>query len=262
MINKPQQKLALILSGGAARGAFHLGMLQYLEENNIKIDAYSGSSIGAIIAVAHASGISAKEQLKIFSSKEIKKVLKFNYFKNGLIRIDKNHKLLKELLPIKNLEDLETKVYVNAYDIKKKQLHYFDKGDTHSLCMASAALIPVFKPISYENMYLIDGGLIDNLPIHPILEEDEKYKTISIDLMPRPIYPLEKKRNINPIKLLKKRIFTRRLDNAKYSINHTDYYITNQKLRNYKMFTFNELNDCFSYGYKEAQKHFLDILPL
>lgn len=261
MTKKPQQKLALILSGGAARGAYHLGMLQYLEEQKIKIDAYSGSSIGAIISVAHASGISAKEQLKIFSSKDIKKVLKFNYFKNGLIKIDTNHKLLNELLPIKKLEDLETKVYVNAYDIKKKQLHYFDRGDTHTLCMASSALIPIFKPISYENMYLIDGGLIDNIPIRPFLEQKSAYKTVSIDVMPKRIYPLQKKRNINPIKLLKKRVFARRIDNANYSIKHTDHYITNQNIRNFKMFTFNELNDCFNYGYKEAQKHFLDILP-
>ncbi len=102
-------KFALVLSGGAARGAFHLGVLHFMEENGIKIDAYSGSSIGAIISASHASGISAKEQLKIFSSNDLKKVLKFNYFKNGLIKIDTEHKILKEILPISRLEDLPKK---------------------------------------------------------------------------------------------------------------------------------------------------------
>ncbi len=142
--------LALVLSGGAARGAFHLGILHFVEENNIQIDAYSGSSIGAIISASHASGVKAKEQLKIFSSKELKKVLKFNYFKNGLIKIDTNHPLLNDLLPIKKLEDIPKKVFVNAYDIKQKKLHYFDQGDTHTLCIASSALVPLFKPINYE----------------------------------------------------------------------------------------------------------------
>lgn len=256
MTQNSQKKRAFILSGGAARGAFHLGILHFCEEHNIQIDTYSGSSIGAIISVAHASGISAKEQLKIFSSKDIKKVLKFNYFKNGLIRIDKNHKILNELLPIKKLEDLEKKVYVNAYDVKKKQLHYFDSGDTHTLCMASSALIPVFKPIAYENMYLIDGGLVDNIPIRPFLESNEEFETYSIDIMPRKIHTMEKRRNINPINILKKKVFARRMDNANYSIQHTNHYISNQKIRNFKMFTFNELNECFSFGYKEAQKHF------
>ena len=76
-------KLALCLSGGAARGAFHLGILAYLEDKAIQIEAYSGSSIGAIISCSHASGIEARKQLEIFNSDEIKKALKYIYFKNG-----------------------------------------------------------------------------------------------------------------------------------------------------------------------------------
>jgi len=249
--------LALVLSGGAARGAFHLGILHYIEESGIQIDAYSGSSIGAIISTSHASGVSAKEQLKIFSSKEVKKVLKFNYFKNGLIKIDTNHPILNDLLPIKKLEDIPKEVFVNAYDVKQKKLHYFNKGDTHTLCIASSALIPLFKPIHYEKKYLIDGGLIDNLPIRPFLET--KYKICSIDLMPRKQHTT-KKRVFNPIKMAKRKLFSHWIDNVNYSIKHSDYYITNQKILNFKMFTFKELNECFNLGYKEAQKHFLDIL--
>ncbi len=250
-------KFGLVLSGGAARGAFHLGIIHFMEKHHIQIDAYSGSSIGAIIATSHASGISAKTQLRIFSSKEFKKVLKFNYFKNGLIRIDANNKILKELLPIEKLEELPKTVYVNAYDVKRKQLHYFDSGDTYSLCMASSALIPIFKPISYEKMYLIDGGLIDNIPIKPLLNKD--YFICSIDLFPRKQY-IKKRKSFNPIKLVKKRVLSHWIDNVNYSIEHSNQYITNQKILNFKMFTFKELNECFNFGYKEAQKHFLDIL--
>ncbi len=84
-------KLALVLSGGAARGAFHLGVLAYLEDNNIEISAYSATSIGAIIACSHASGIKAREILEIFKSKEVKDTLKFNYLNKGLIKVDENH---------------------------------------------------------------------------------------------------------------------------------------------------------------------------
>lgn len=115
-----KNKLGLALGGGAARGAFHLGALHFMEKNNITIDAYSGSSIGAIVAASHASGVKAKEQLKIFSSAELKNVLKFNYFKNGLIKIDRNHKILDDLLPIKRLEDIPKEVYLTAYDVKKE----------------------------------------------------------------------------------------------------------------------------------------------
>ena len=109
--------LALVLSGGAARGAFHLGVLHYCEKNHIQIQAYSGSSIGSIISCSHASGINAKEQLKIFSSKEIKEIFKFNYFRNGLLKIDSSKEIIKELLPISKIQDIPKPVFLNAYDL-------------------------------------------------------------------------------------------------------------------------------------------------
>lgn len=245
--------LALVLSGGAARGSFHLGILAYLEDRGININAYSGSSIGAIISCAHASGIEARKILEIFKSDEIKKTLKFNYFKKGLIRIDKEHPILNTLLPIKRLEDLPKKVSVNAYDTNSKKILYFEKGDSHILCLASSALIPIFKPIHYEGHNLIDGGLFDNMPIKPL--ENKGYDIYTIDLMPRATIK-EKRRGFNPLKPLKKRLFKTRFDNGNYSIKHSDVYITHQKLRHTKLFTFNGLQESFDFGYKEASKYF------
>ena len=176
----PTNNLALALGGGVARGAFHLGVLDFCEQHNIHIKAYSGSSIGAIISASHASGVKAKEQLKIFSSKELKQAIKFNYFRNGLLKIDHTNKIIKELLPIENIEDIPKPLWVSAYDLKKKELHYFNSGDTLTLCMASSALIPVFKPISYKEMLLIDGGLFDNIPIKPL--ENRGYDIYAVDL--------------------------------------------------------------------------------
>ena len=249
--------LALVLGGGAARGAFHLGFLHFCEENNIEIKAYSGSSIGAIISASHASGIKAKEQLKIFSSKDVKDALKFNYFKNGLLKIDTTHKIIKELLPIENLEDIPKPVWVNAYDLKTKKLYYFNKGNTLTLCMASSALIPIFRPISYKNMYLIDGGLFDNLPIKPL--ENKGYEILTIDLFAKK----ETKKsffNINPLKPIKRAIFTQLHENHKYTIKNTNSYLGSAFIRDFSLFTFKELEECFNLGFKEAQNHFLRIL--
>jgi len=248
--------LAMALGGGAARGAFHLGVLHYCEENNIEINAYSGSSIGAIISASHASGISAKEQLKIFSSKDVRQALKFNYFRNGLLKIDSTNKIIKELLPIEKLEDIPKPVYVNAYDTKEKKLHYFNSGNTITLCMASSALIPLFKPVKYQNMYLIDGGLFDNVPIRPLMNKD--YDIYSIDLFPKEHKHSTK--NLNPLKLLKKKVLKQLHENHKHSIANTNYYLGSSHIRGFSLFTFKEIDECFNLGFKEAQKHFLDIL--
>lgn len=248
--------LALALGGGAARGAFHLGVLHYCEQNHININAYSGSSIGAIISVSHASGIKAKEQLKIFGSKELRQALKFNYFRNGLLKIDPTNKIIEELIPIKNLEDIPKPIFVNAYDIKEKKLHYFSSGDAVTLCMASSALIPIFKPIKYKNMRLIDGGLFDNVPIKPL--ENKDYDIFSVDLFPKRNTHTTKRKS--PLRALKKRIFKELHDNHTHSIENSNYYLGSAHIRNFSMFTFKELEDCFNLGFKEAQKHFLDIL--
>lgn len=249
-------KLGLVLSGGAARGAFHLGVLTFLEEQNIKIDAYCGTSIGSIIAASHASGICAKEQLKIFKSSELKKVIKFNYFKKGIMKLDEKNKILKELLPFENLEDLNKPVFINAYDTKKKQMHYFNKGNIINLCMGSSALIPFFKPISYNNMSLIDGGLFDNIAVRPLLNKD--YKILSLDAMPRG--RSNNKLKLNPLKLIKKRVFKTLHQNLNFSISKSDYYLTSLALKEHKFLSFKDLDACYNIGYKEAQKDLIEFL--
>lgn len=242
-------KVGLVLSGGGAKGAFHLGVLTFLQEQNIEIEAYSGTSIGSIIAASHASGVSAQEQLKIFKSSDLKKVIKFNYFKKGLMRIDHENKIIKELLPIEKLEDLKKQVYINAYDLKQKQMHYFKEGNIISLCLASSALIPVFKPITYKNMSLIDGGLFDNIPIKPFLKRD--YKILSLDALPRK-KSLGKK-SLNPLRFVKKKLFKNLHKNISFSIKQSDYYLTSLSLREFKLLSFKDLDSCYKIGYKEAQ---------
>jgi len=251
-----QNNIALVLGGGVARGAFHLGVLDFCEQHQIDIKAYSGSSIGAIIAASHASGVKAKEQLKIFSSKDIKQTLKFNYFRNGLIKIDSSNKILKELLPIENIEDIKKPIWVSAYDLKKRKLHYFNKGNTIALCMASSALVPIFKPINYKEMLLIDGGLFDNLPIKPL--ENKNYEIHTIDLFAKNHNKQIKK--FSPFKKIKKSFFKQLYENHKYTLENTSYYLGSPNIKNFSLFTFSELEECFKFGFKEAQKHFLDIL--
>lgn len=229
-----QNNIAIALGGGAARGAFHLGILDFCEKHNIDIKAYSGSSIGAIISASHASGIKAKEQLKIFSSKDAKQAIKFNYFRNGLLKIDTSNKIIKELLPIEKIEDIPKPIWVSAYDLKKKELHYFNSGNTLTLCMASSALIPIFKPISYNGMYLIDGGLFDNIPIKPL--ENKGYNIYSVDLFAKE--KEHKLKKFNPIKSLKKTIFKQLHENHRYSLENTNYYLGNSHIRSFSLFTF------------------------
>ncbi len=246
--------LALVLGGGAARGAYHLGFLHFCDENHIKIEAFSGASIGAIVGASYASGVSAKEQFRILSSKEARKNLKFNYFKDtGLIRIDTDTKITDELFPIKKLEDMPKPVWVNAYDLKEKKLHYFNSGDTVPLCLGSSALRVLFPPIKYQNMSLIDGGYFDNLPLKPL--ENQGYDILTIDLF---AHKKLTKPSIGAsmYSKIKRHFLVQLYQNRRYTLEHTDYYLGSEYITDFYLFTFHQMQDCFDLGYKEAVEFF------
>ena len=162
-------KISLALSGGAARGAFHLGVIAALERNNVEIAAVSGTSIGAVIAVSVGSRVSAFDMLRLFKSRAFRKVFQFNYFKKGILRINEKATILKEIAPIDRLEQMKIPTFVTCVDLPSGEIVRFNEGETIKLAIASSALIPIFRPIVYENYTLIDGGFMDNLPVEPLL---------------------------------------------------------------------------------------------
>ena len=254
--------ISLVLSGGAARGAFELGVLQYFDEQNIQIKNISGSSIGAVIACSYASGVKPKEILEIFKTQEMKKAIKFrfsNILKGGLFSIDLNSSLINKLFPIKNIEDIPKDIFVCVYDLKAKKIEYLNKGDVVQSCLASTALVPVFHSIKMNNKLYIDGGLKDNLPITPLLNFKEKI--VTIDLFPSKTGSLCPMRKLNPITAIKKILFKDMIKNSFISLSKSDYVVTNEELRNTKILSFENLDYNFNLGYESA-KDFSDLQNL
>ncbi|WP_024955874.1 patatin-like phospholipase family protein [Sulfurospirillum arcachonense] len=238
-------KISLVLSGGAARGAFHLGVLQAIDELGVEIDVISGSSIGAIIATSYAAGISPKRQLEIFKSKEFKKAFKFNYFKKGLFQVDAQKSIIQKLVPIKNIEDTSIKLYVSAIDLISGDIIYFEKGPANILCVASSAVVPLFRPIDYKNYKLADGGIMDNFPITPIIKYTNPI--IGVDL-----HPLEKGCKNSMMAIMKRILFLMWRASVQKQIGFCDLYISNKKLSQYGLYSFKKLDEIFDLGYKQA----------
>lgn len=236
-------KVSLALSGGAARGAFHLGVLQALEQNDMEIEAISGSSIGAIIGTSYAAGVSPREQLEIFQSKAFKKAFKFNNFKGGLFRIDKQKEILKELVPIKNIEDTEIKLHITTIDLESGEIVRFKKGEAIPLCVASAAVVPVFQPVYYEGYQLVDGGIMDNLPVTPLLQYG--FPIFGVDLHP------QQRGFTNSLSgIIKRTMFLMWRASVQNHIGLCDLYITHHDLSKQSLFRLKNLQDMFDLGYE------------
>jgi NTE family protein len=158
----------LVLSGGGARGFAHLGLLQALNESGIFPDVISGTSAGAIVGSLYADGHSPREIMHIMNSGG-----RFHYFsptvpKGGLLQISGIIKILKENLRAKTFQELKIPLYVTATDLNNGTIVYFSEGELICPVIASASIPVLFKPLIINNIQYVDGGVLDNFPIHPI----------------------------------------------------------------------------------------------
>ncbi|MFA5649250.1 MAG: patatin-like phospholipase family protein [Bacteroidales bacterium] len=245
-------EISLALSGGAARGAYHLGVLQYIDEMNIKVKAICGTSIGAIIGTSYAAGVSPHRQLEIFKSREFKNIFSFNFFHNSIFSIKSKAAILGELMPIDNLEELNIPVYFTAVDLNTGEELFFSQGEIPEICLASSALVPMFEPVKYDGRILGDGGLINHMPILPLLEHP--FSIVGVNL-----HPLTISHNQNNIfNFIKRAVYLKTYSSSQDSQKKCNVFITNDKLRNYSLFSLKHLDEIFELGYQDAGS-FLDI---
>ncbi len=234
--------VTLCLSGGAARGAFHLGVLHALDELHVTIKALSGSSIGGVIALSYAGGVSPKEQLELFKSRAFMQSIRFNFFKDGIFRVDISHPIANALLPIRTFEALSIPVYVTTVDLNAGELHTLHSGDTHIAAVATTALTPLFRPLPYRDMLLVDGGFLNNFPLYPL--HAYRLPIVGSNAMPiTPKQPRGFKRVVN------RALFLLSQSAVIETIEQCDYYITSPQLARYRLFKRNALDELFALGY-------------
>ena len=163
-----RKKVGLVLSGGAAYGFAHIGVLKVLEKNNIDIDFIAGTSMGAIIGGLYSSGLSLEEMEKILQSFSRRKFIDFNIFvlsDSGLLHGRKVLNILKKLVNNKKIEDCEKKFCCVASDLSSGEKYVFDKGDLATAIRASMSIPGIFKPVKIGHHCLVDGGVHDNIPV-------------------------------------------------------------------------------------------------
>jgi NTE family protein len=164
---------ALVLSGGGARGIAHLGVLQALEECNIKISAISGTSAGGIVGAFYASGYSPMEILNIIKETSFFKLLRPALSTSGLLQIDSLGTLFNSYLT-DSFESLKIPLTINATNLDQGRSSYFSSGELIRPILAASCIPAIFKPIEIDHNRYVDGGMLNNLPVQPFLESSHK----------------------------------------------------------------------------------------
>jgi len=140
-------KIGLALSGGAARGIAHIGVLQYLEERNIKPCCIAGTSAGSIVGAYYCSGRSISEIKSIVSEMSWKDLFKLTIPRKGLIKISRFLAMLEEQLGDTTFDQLKIPLIVNAVDLISGEEVLFTEGSVARAVAASCAIPGIFTPI-------------------------------------------------------------------------------------------------------------------
>ena len=166
----PHHSLALALSGGGARGIAHLGVLAALDEMELPIGQLAGVSSGAIAASFYAAGFPPREILRLLLATNVARLTRPAFSRYGLLRMDAVELLLASHLGAGvTFADLRLPLTLVATDLTVGESVYFQAGPLLPPLLASAAVPIIYRAIDYQGRKLVDGGLLNNLPVEPLL---------------------------------------------------------------------------------------------
>ncbi len=174
--------LSLVLGSGGARGYAHIGAIEELLAQGYDIRSISGCSMGALIGGMYATGKldEYRDWVKVLQKFDVLRLLDWT-FRGGLIKGDRIMGKLRELIGDVNIEDLPISYTAVAVDLLAQREVWFSRGSLFDAIRASIAIPAVLRPHHYQGRTLVDGGLLNPVPITPTLR-DLTDCTIAIDV--------------------------------------------------------------------------------
>jgi len=242
-----KKTIALALSGGGNRGAIHIGVLHAFDVNNIKIDAISGTSAGAIVGAMYCAGHSAMELKAILESQTIGKMLHFSIKKTSIANLNGLRKVLSNHIPNNSYDSLIRKLYVCASNMEDARFEIFTSGDLFTHVCASACVPIIFEPVIINDKHYIDGGLFNNLPVDPLLNNYHTVIGVHVNN-----YKISGSYNI---KTIASQIFSTVIkENVKRNMPKCDFVINPELEKSYLAFSKKNTNLLFDIGYKAGME--------
>lgn len=266
---------AVVLLGGGARGLAHIGFLESLKENKIKIDLICGTSMGGIVGGLYAYGYEPEKLKEMAINFEYKTLLNLpkiplniktkNIFElliltsySKIIKKEEEdiiENILKKLTNEINIENLKTKFFCVALDLLSGKEVVFDKGPLYKALRATMSYPFIFEPLYYDKMVLVDGGVVDNAPVLLARKFGAK-KIVAVDIH----VPIKKER-IDKLKndLIKfKRIFEAMSERlVEINLSMADYILKIDIKK--ETFDFSEIEKIIMIGKEKTDQKIKDI---
>jgi len=175
--------ISLVLGSGGARGHAHIGVIRAIEERGLPILNISGTSMGAVIG-----GIYAADELATYTEwayqldkSDVVKLLDFSFTWTSIFKGERIIEVLKELVGDRKIEDLSKGFTAVATALEEQREVWLNDGSLFRAIRASTAVPGVFAPVELDGRTLVDGGLVNPIPIAPTLN-DSTDLTIAVNL--------------------------------------------------------------------------------
>lgn len=286
--NRPavgRPRIGLVLSGGGARGAAHIGVLKMLDRLHVPIDAIAGSSMGAVVGGLYASGMSGEQIERAMAAvnwqsafrdrsprseldyrrKEEDRQFLVNLplglqgrklvIPKGLVQGQKFTETLRALtLPVAGISDfdrLPTRFRAVATNLETGAKVVLADGDLTTAMRASMSVPGVFAPVEYRNGLLVDGGLVDNLPIDVV-----RAMGVDVLIVVDAGYPLQSRKQLNSVPSITNQMFSilvrRNVDRELASLGPADVVVSPQ-LGDFSSYDFPDIMKIVNAGETAAQ---------
>jgi len=162
-----KNKVALVLSSGGSKGLAQIGAINVLEKNGFQITSVSGSSIGSVMGGLYAMGELPRytEWVKTLNKKAIWGLMDFAISTQGLLKGEAVFNKMKTFIPDRNIEEMNIPFSAIATDLINEKEVVFNQGSFYEAIRASVAIPTVFIPVKYQDTILVDGGVLNPVPI-------------------------------------------------------------------------------------------------
>ncbi len=180
-------RIAYALGGGGARGLAHIGVIKVLEERGIRPGLIAGTSMGALVGALYASGLRASdiERAACLNVRRLALLADFRPSASGLVQGKRVTELLKSFLGDLTFEGLKIPFVCVAADILNGQEVILRSGQVTTAVRASISIPGIFTPVSVRGRYLVDGGLVNVVPVQTCRDLAAGY-VVGVNVAPHP----------------------------------------------------------------------------
>ncbi len=187
MTESKGKTVSLVLGSGGARGLAHIGVIHVLEEKGYEIRSVSGCSVGALVGGIYAAGkLKAYEDwVRNLTKFDMVNLMDIAWVGGGLVKGDKIIGKMRNLVGECRIEELDIKFTAIATELTSGREVWLSKGPLFDAIRSSCSLPLFFTPFKYREKMLVDGGVVNPVPIAPVFD-DETDLTIAVNLGGKP----------------------------------------------------------------------------